>query len=274
MNKENHVEILVVDDNLEAAKSFAELIEASLQIHTLPESDPEEVLDMVRNENIKVVVLDQRMPKISGTELYKKITYINPFVKAIMLTGEADRKEVAEAINTLKYVGFLEKSEIDSLQSKVIIAYAKYEEEVFRDSMQKKHLWVFNPFKNRFYTIRYDICSIKQVNKHFIFPDRWQTRLVLDCEEKEEEETIEFENEIIISSDIELKDTFSSTFDILPSFKTSIDTAISQKYGLKTKVNRKKKRVEKKKYVLQDNTESDKTPEKKVYEYEYVVNVR
>ena len=62
MNKENHVEILVVDDNLEAAKSFAELIEASLQIHTLPESDPEEVLDMVRNENIKVVVLDQRMP--------------------------------------------------------------------------------------------------------------------------------------------------------------------------------------------------------------------
>ena len=267
MNKENHVEILVVDDNLEAAKSFAELIEASLQIHTLPESDPEEVLDMVRNENIKVVVLDQRMPKISGTELYKKITYINPFVKAIMLTGEADRKEVAEAINTLKYVGFLEKSEIDSLQSKVIIAYAKYEEEVFRDSIQKKHLWVFNPFKNRFFTIRYDICSIKQVNKHYIFPDRWQTRLVLDCEEKEEEETIEFENEIIISSDIELKDTFSSTFDILPSFKTSIDTAISQKYGLKTKVNRKKKRVEKKKYVLQDNTESDKTPEKKVYEH-------
>ena len=267
MNKESHVEILVVDDNLEAAKSFAELIEASLQIHTLPESDPENVLDKVRNENIKVVVLDQRMPRISGTELYKKITFINPFVKAIMLTGEADRKEVAEAINNLNYVGFLEKSELDSLQSKVITAYAKYETDVARDSITKKHLWVLNPFKNRFYTIRYDICSIKQVNKHLVFPDRWQTRFTLDCDEKEEEETIEFENEIIISSDIELKDTFSSTLNILPSFKSEIDTAISQKYGLKTKVNRKKKRVEKKKYRLQDNAESGKTAEKKVYEH-------
>ena len=78
MNKEAHVEILVVDDNLEAAKSFAELIEASLQIRTLPESNPDEVLDKVRNENIKVVVLDQRMPRISGTELYKKITFNSP----------------------------------------------------------------------------------------------------------------------------------------------------------------------------------------------------
>lgn len=267
MNKESRVEILVVDDNLEAAKSFAELIEASLQIRTLPESDPEEVLDKVRNENIKVVVLDQRMPRISGTELYKKISFINPFVKAIMLTGEADRREVADAINNLKYVGFLEKSEIGSLQSKVINAYAKYEVDVARDSLTKKHLWVLNPFKNCFYTIRYDICSIKQVNKHFVFPDRWQTRFILDCDEKEEEETIEFENEIIISSDIELKDTFSSTLNILPTFKSSIDTAISQKYGLKTKVNRKKKKVEKKKYRLQDNAESGKTAEKKVYEH-------
>ena len=267
MSKENYVEILVVDDNLEAAKSFAELIEVSLQIRTLPESNPEEVLDMVRNENIKVVVLDQRMPKISGTELYKKITFINPFVKAIMLTGEADRKEVAEAINNLKYVGFLEKSEIDSLQSKVINAYARYEEDVARDSIQKKHLWVLNPFKNRFFTIRYDIYSIKLVNKHFVFPDRWQTRFTLDCEEKEEEETIEFENEIIISNDIELKDTFSSTFNILPTFKSGIDTAISQKFGLATKVNRKKKKVEKKKYRLQDNAESGKTAEKKVFEH-------
>lgn len=266
MSKEKHVEVLVVDDNLGAAKSFAELIEASLQIRTLPESDPEVVLEKVRNENIRVVVLDQRMPKISGTELYKKIYSINPFIRAIMLTGEADRKEVADAINNLKYVGFLEKSEIDSLQSKVIEAYAKYENEVARDSIAKKHLWVLNPFKNRFYTMRYDICSIKQVNKHYIFPDRWQTRFTLDCDEKEEEETIEFEDEIIISSDIELKDTFSSTLNILPTFKSGIDTAISQQYGLKTKVNRKKKKVERKKYRLQDNAETGKTVEKKVYE--------
>lgn len=267
MNKDNHVEILVVDDNLEAAKSFAELIEASLQIRTLPEVEPEEVLDKIRNENIKVVVLDQRMPKISGTELYKRITYINPFVKAIMLTGEADRKEVAEAIDKLKYVGFLEKSEIDSLQYKVINAYTKYEEDVARNSITKQHLWVLNPFKNRFFTIGYDICSIKIVNKHFVFPERWQTYFILDCDEKEEEETIEFENEIIISSDLELNDTFSSAFNILPTFKSGIDTAISQKYGLKTKVNRSEKKVEKKKYRLQDNAESGKTVEKKVYEH-------
>ena len=72
------IEILVVDDDLPAAESFAEFIHQKLGLVTAAYSDLNKVLDVVRTGTIKVVVLDERMPEMNGTELYTKIKSINP----------------------------------------------------------------------------------------------------------------------------------------------------------------------------------------------------
>lgn len=103
----NKFHVIVVDDDADAAKAFAELIEAKLHIPVHSEANPDEVLQIIKQYETKVVVLDQRMPNMNGSELYKQIKEINPFVIALMLTGEADRQEVADAIYKLEYFGYI-----------------------------------------------------------------------------------------------------------------------------------------------------------------------
>ena len=76
----NEVEILVVDDDNAAAQSFAELISSKLKIATSASSDPDEVLTIIRTGSVKVVVLDEIMPQMNGTELFLKIRKINPHI--------------------------------------------------------------------------------------------------------------------------------------------------------------------------------------------------
>ena len=133
MMKDNSYQVIVVDDDKQAARAFAELIEAKLKIPVKPETEPNEVLKLVAGENIKVIVLDQRMPELSGTELYKKIKNINPHIVALMLTGEAERKEVCDAISIGYLDCIVEKNDIQSLPNKVVIALAEYEKRLIKE---------------------------------------------------------------------------------------------------------------------------------------------
>ena len=128
--------ILVVDDDFAAAQNFAEYITVRLNINAIAETNITEVFNIIKNEPIKVAVLDQRMPEMSGTEVYKKILQINPYIKAIMLTGEANREEVAEAMR-IGYVDFLEKKNVEQLPNKVMIAYTKYQIELCHKSKKE-----------------------------------------------------------------------------------------------------------------------------------------
>ena len=54
MMKDNNYQVIVVDDDKQAARAFAELIEAKLKISVRSETEPNEVLKLVAGENIKV----------------------------------------------------------------------------------------------------------------------------------------------------------------------------------------------------------------------------
>lgn len=268
--KIQQIEILVVDDDLVAANAFAEMLKSRLRLGVEAESDSEKVLKLIRQHRIKVVVLDQRMPSLSGTELYKRIHNINPFIKAIMLTGEAERNEVAEAMNKLGYVDYLEKGDLDQLPNKVISAMAKYEQAMAEgkglDSIRK--MWIFNPRKNRFFTIRYDILNIEETSKEFIFPDGWKTRFYLDAAEKNVEETLEFSDEVIVSEDIGTSESMKikGTIPGIPTFTSELDTAITKAYHLSKTHHRKKTKKVSNTYKLQEHADIGKTVVRKMYE--------
>ena len=266
MKKNLNHEFLVVDDNREAAQSFAEYITACLKIPATFESDLDNVLDLVRHGHIKVVILDQRMPIISGTELYKKIHYINPYIKAIMLTGEAERDEVAEAFR-IGYIDYIEKSNIQDLPTRVLIAYTKYQTELYENSDLKDliPIRVWNPLRNCGFLISYDICSFQKVTSEYLFENKWRSTLELDASEKEFEDTYEFTKDIILQDNSEFNSLLKSSLSIigLSKIKTEISSAITNHLGITYKCTLKKKKKVKTTYKLQDGVEKGKQVVKK-----------
>lgn len=97
-NSDFAYEILVVDDILEAAQDYARLINTKTGLKVIPTSDPDEAVRIVQHNDIKVLVLDQKMPIITGTELLKKLRLYTK-ARALMLTGEADIEDLGNAIN-------------------------------------------------------------------------------------------------------------------------------------------------------------------------------
>lgn len=88
--------ILVADDE----DSFRDILNSQLtkagyEVHLA--SDGEEAITRLGEKKIDVVLLDIRMPKVSGIQVLKYISQNCPTTKAIMLTGFADLELAMEA---------------------------------------------------------------------------------------------------------------------------------------------------------------------------------
>lgn len=265
----NKFHIIVVDDDADAAKAFAELIAAKLHIPVHSETNPDEVLQIVRQHETKVVVLDQRMPNMNGTELYKRIKEINPFVIALMLTGEADRQEVADAISKLKYYDYIDKKDIRDLPSKVMSALSAYERKIADKHSASITINRWNLLKTRFFTRRYEIISIEEVNNNVVFDNKWKVKLELIATEQEVEDSYEYEDDLIIGDEFEVKANIASsiTAKILPTLKSEINTALTKKYHLTREKKSKQSKRNKRIYRLQDGIANGQSAIKKLFEY-------
>ena len=89
--------ILLVDDELD---NLANLIFAfELDFNLITASSAAEALDILKREDMAVVISDQRMPEISGTELLSMIKEIYPKVVRILITAYSDIEAAIDAIN-------------------------------------------------------------------------------------------------------------------------------------------------------------------------------
>lgn len=125
------VEVLVVDDDRLAAESFARLIEAETMLPTVFTDDPDEAVRIVQRHQIKVAVLDQKMPKQSGTALFKRLRENNPSLRAILSSGQADTQDLRDAIRE-RFMEMLDKNELRRLPSVVRKYYALHLSELVR----------------------------------------------------------------------------------------------------------------------------------------------
>jgi len=100
--------VLFIDDEQSILRSITGLfINAPFQVSVT--SDPDEALNIIEKENIKVVFSDHRMPKITGVELLKKIKEKHPDIVRILFTGYADIQAVEDAINEAQVYHFVNK---------------------------------------------------------------------------------------------------------------------------------------------------------------------
>ena len=91
--------ILVVDDEANVAKSVMRLLEEQgFQVFTA--ENGKNALDILNSESdISVVISDQRMPVMTGADLFKQMQLDHPLVKRVLLTGYTEMETLRKAIN-------------------------------------------------------------------------------------------------------------------------------------------------------------------------------
>jgi DNA-binding NtrC family response regulator len=99
--------ILVVDDEADIVKTFALSYRNDFTIRGT--TDPEEALDIVGREPIAVLVSDQRMPLMVGTELIRRALDVKPDLRPIILSGYADIDALVTAVNLRRIYRYVPK---------------------------------------------------------------------------------------------------------------------------------------------------------------------
>lgn len=91
--------ILFVDDEPNVLRSLQRLFVDEDRIRVFTALSGKEGLEIVKNNDIAVIVSDQRMPEMGGAEFLEKSKRISPDSIRIILTGYADINAAISAIN-------------------------------------------------------------------------------------------------------------------------------------------------------------------------------
>lgn len=83
------VKLLVVDDDLQIA-DFLRTFFAEKSYNVLVSDDGIKALSLIRKEKPHIVLLDIKIPNLSGIEVLRQIRDIDKNVKVIMMTGVDD----------------------------------------------------------------------------------------------------------------------------------------------------------------------------------------
>ncbi len=70
---------------------------------------PKEVLNILKEKEVQVLVSDQRMPEMTGTELLSIVAEEYPNIRRYLLTAFTDTETVIEAVNRGRIHGYIKK---------------------------------------------------------------------------------------------------------------------------------------------------------------------
>lgn len=102
------VEILIVDDEENVLKVLSRILADEYIVYAASSGkDALEILEA--NQNISLIVSDQRMPVMSGTEFLNRSISIKPDCIRIILTGYTDVKDLIESINAGRVFQYITK---------------------------------------------------------------------------------------------------------------------------------------------------------------------
>jgi len=113
--------LLCVDDEVFILSSLTRLFKTQYQVLTA--SSALEALKVLSEHAVDVVVSDQRMPGMTGVELFRQVQHTSPHTMRILLTGYADLPATIEAVNSGEVFRYVTKPwNNDSLRMTVALA--------------------------------------------------------------------------------------------------------------------------------------------------------
>src|SRR3954462_15859988 len=118
--------LLIVDDEPNVCDSVHDLLRREFRV--LKAHSAEEGYRIMQEEEVHIVMSDQRMPQITGVELLAKVKSKYPQAVRMLFTGFADLESIIAAINQGHIFGFLKKPwQPEALESAVRQAALEYD---------------------------------------------------------------------------------------------------------------------------------------------------
>jgi DNA-binding NtrC family response regulator len=170
--------LLIVDDEPNVCDSVHDLLRREFRV--LKAHSAEEGYRVMQDEEVHIVMSDQRMPQISGVELLTKVKARYPQAIRMLFTGFADLESVIAAINQGHVFQFLRKPwQPEDLLSAVRQASFEYDrlEAVARE--RELLLEEINGLKNRLSAIETLVRDLKEPVENKILSSRPQDNSLL-----------------------------------------------------------------------------------------------
>lgn len=134
---QDKIVVLYVDDEKNNLVSFKATFRTKFKVFT--STSATEALEILKSNQIHVLITDQRMPEITGTELLEQVVQIDDSPIRILLTGYTDMDTVVEAVNKGKIYHYHSKPwNEDELEDTIRKAYEVYLEKAKIVEMNKK----------------------------------------------------------------------------------------------------------------------------------------
>ena len=119
--------LLLVDDEAGVLNSLKRLLRRE-GYRILTTTDPNEGLQMLAGNDVQVIISDQRMPQMSGTEFLNRVKDLHPDTIRMVLSGYTDLQSITDAINKGAIWRFLTKPwDDEALRKLVREAFREYD---------------------------------------------------------------------------------------------------------------------------------------------------
>jgi response regulator RpfG family c-di-GMP phosphodiesterase len=123
---EKTINVLYIDDEVNNITSFKAAFRRLFNIFTAESA--EEGRKIVEEEDIHVILSDQRMPKTTGIEFFQSILDVYPDPIRVLITGYTDINAVIDAINLGQVYKYLTKPwNEDEVKNAINVSYEVYD---------------------------------------------------------------------------------------------------------------------------------------------------
>lgn len=130
--------IMIVDDEPANLRLLERLFRHDYTVLTAESGA--DALSLLEQNDVALIITDQRMPGMSGIELLKKTTAIRPHMVRIILTGYTDVESLVEAINDGQVYRYVTKPwNNDDLRLTVRRALAHHETTKARHELEMRN---------------------------------------------------------------------------------------------------------------------------------------
>lgn len=89
--------LLIIDDEIEILNTLKRIFYKDYELHIT--QSPKAALSIMEKSDIQVVLCDERMPEMKGTDFFRKIKDLYPNTIRVLITGYAELSDVIISIN-------------------------------------------------------------------------------------------------------------------------------------------------------------------------------
>ncbi len=132
--------ILIVDDETEILRVLEKTLEDDFEVMTSPRA--KEALDLI-DDSIQVILSDQRMPEMTGSDFFAIVRLKYPQIVRIIMSGYSDMNALINSVNHGEIFRYINKPwEYQDLMNTLKLAVDKYQENMAHRQLmdENKHL--------------------------------------------------------------------------------------------------------------------------------------